>query len=63
MINKVDLAPYVRADIDVMERDAGAVRGERPFVLTNCFTGLGIDVVIDRIAPVIDRFATAPIVS
>ena len=63
VINKVDLAPYVRADIEVMKRDAGAVRGERPFVLTNCFTGLGIDVVIDRIAPVIDRFATAPIVS
>ena len=59
VINKVDLAPYVCADVAVMQRDAGAVRGERPFVLTNCFTGLGIDVVTDRIAPVIDRFATA----
>jgi urease accessory protein len=59
VINKVDLAPYVCADVEVMQRDAGAVRGERPFVLTNCFTGLGIDVVTDRIAPVIDRFATA----
>ena len=63
VINKVDLAPYVRADLEVMERDAGAVRGERPSVLTNCFTGSGIDVVVDRIAPVIDRFSAAPVAS
>jgi urease accessory protein len=36
-----------------MERDARAVRGERPFVLTNCFTGEGLTQVIERIAPVI----------
>src|SRR4029077_3496012 len=39
VINKIDLAPYVRARLDVMEHDARAVRGDRPFVLTNCFTG------------------------
>jgi urease accessory protein len=53
VINKIDLAPYVRASLDVMERDARAVRGERPFVLTNCFTGEGLTQVIERIAPVI----------
>jgi urease accessory protein len=53
VINKIDLAPYVRADLNVMERDARAVRGERPFVLTNCFTGEGLGEVIDRISPVI----------
>jgi urease accessory protein len=53
VINKIDLAPYVRASLDVMERDARAVRGERPFVLTNCFTGEGLFEVLHRIAPVI----------
>ncbi len=53
VINKVDLAPYVRADLFVMERDARAVRGERPFVFTNCFTGEGLDEVVQRIQPVI----------
>jgi urease accessory protein len=53
VINKVDLAPYVRADLEVMHRDAGAVRDGRPFVFTNCFTGYGVDQVNDRIARVI----------
>jgi urease accessory protein len=53
VINKIDLAPYVRASLGVMERDARAVRGERPFVLTNCFTGEGLTQVIERVAPVI----------
>jgi urease accessory protein len=60
VINKVDLAPYVRADLDVMQGDARAVRGERPFVLTNCFTGHGIHEVVHHIAPVIHRLAAAP---
>jgi urease accessory protein len=53
VINKIDLAPYVRASLGVMERDARAVRAERPFVLTNCFTGEGLTQVIERVAPVI----------
>lgn len=52
IINKIDLAVYVRANLDVMERDARAVRGERPFVLTNCLTGDGLAEVIDQISPV-----------
>ncbi len=59
VINKIDLAPYVRASLDVMERDARAVRGERPFVLTNCFTGHGLTEVIDRITPIIHRHRSA----
>jgi urease accessory protein len=53
VINKIDLAPHVRASLDVMERDARTVRHERPFVLTNCFTGEGLAGVIDRVTPVI----------
>jgi urease accessory protein len=49
VINKTDLAPYVRADLGVMERDARAARESRPFVFTNCFTGEGIDAVVDFI--------------
>jgi urease accessory protein len=53
VINKIDLAPHVRASLDVMKRDARAVRGGRPFVLTNCFTGDGLPDVIDQISRVI----------
>jgi len=35
VINKIDLAPYVGADLLVMERDAKRMRGERPFLFTN----------------------------
>ena len=59
VINKIDLAPHVRASLDVMERDAGAVRGERPFVLTNCFTGDGLDEVIHQISPVLHLYRPA----
>jgi urease accessory protein len=63
VINKIDLAPYVRASLDVMERDARAVRGERPFVLTNCVTGEGLAEVTNRIAHVIHRHRPAFTVS
>jgi urease accessory protein len=60
VINKIDLAPYVRASLEVMERDARAVRGERPFVLTNCFTGEGLQDVTDRIGQMISQRAATP---
>jgi urease accessory protein len=41
VINKVDLAPLVGADLGVMERDARRMRGERPFVMTNLRAGAG----------------------
>jgi urease accessory protein len=46
VINKVDLAPYVGADLAVMQRDARDVRGGRPQLLTNCRTGEGVDAVV-----------------
>ncbi len=49
VINKIDLAPYVGASIEVMARDARAQRGERPFVFTNLKTGEGLQAVISFI--------------
>jgi urease accessory protein len=46
VINKIDLAPLVGASLEVMERDARRMRGERPFVFTNLKTGQGLDEVI-----------------
>jgi urease accessory protein len=43
VINKIDLAPYVGASLDVMERDAKRMRGARPFVFSNLRTGQGVD--------------------
>ncbi|MCC5897494.1 MAG: urease accessory protein UreG [Phormidium sp. BM_Day4_Bin.17] len=43
VINKIDLAPYVGADLGVMERDAAKMRGERPFVFANLKTQQGLD--------------------
>lgn len=46
VINKIDLAPQVGADLAVMERDAKKMRGEKPFVFTNLKTGEGLEVVL-----------------
>ena len=46
VINKIDLAPYVGASLDVMARDAKLMRKERPFVFANMKTGEGVDAVI-----------------
>lgn len=47
VINKIDLAPYVGASLEVMDRDSKRMRGELPFVFTNLKTGEGLDRVID----------------
>ncbi|MER5498683.1 urease accessory protein UreG [Streptomyces sp. NPDC002561] len=47
VINKIDIAKYVRTDIDVMESDAHRVRENRPVVLTDCLTGVGVEDVVD----------------
>ena len=49
IINKIDLAPYVGASLDVMESDTKVVRGNRPYILTNCKTGQGIEELVDMI--------------
>ncbi|HWS01763.1 MAG TPA: urease accessory protein UreG [Gammaproteobacteria bacterium] len=49
IINKIDLAPHVGASLEVMDRDAKKMRGERPFVFTNMKTGEGLNSVIDFI--------------
>lgn len=46
VINKIDLAPFVGADLAVMERDALKMRGSRPFVFTNLKDGTGLNAVI-----------------
>jgi urease accessory protein len=46
VINKIDLAPMVGASLEVMERDARRMRGERPFVFTNLKSGQGLDAVV-----------------
>ena len=49
VINKIDLAPYVGADLSVMERDSKRMRGDRPFVFTNLRDGTGAGRVVDWI--------------
>lgn len=46
IINKIDLAPYVGASLEVMDRDARVKRGERPFVFTNLKEEVGLDTII-----------------
>jgi urease accessory protein len=43
VINKIDLAPYVGASLEVMDRDSKRMRGERPYVFTNLRAGQGVD--------------------
>lgn len=47
VINKKDLAPYVGADLDVMQRDATRMRAEKPFVFTDMKRGDGINQIVD----------------
>ncbi len=49
IINKTDLAPMVNASLEVMDRDAKKMRGERPFVFTNLMRGDGVETVINFI--------------
>jgi len=47
VINKIDLAPMVGASLEVMDRDARKMRGDRPFVFTSVREGRGVDAVVD----------------
>jgi urease accessory protein len=47
IINKIDLAPYVGADLSVMERDSKRMRGERPFIFSSLRHGDGVQKIVD----------------
>lgn len=49
VINKIDIAPYVGADLNIMERDAKVVRGNKPSIFVNSKTGQGISNVVSYI--------------
>jgi urease accessory protein len=49
VINKIDLAPYVGADLKIMARDSQVVRGSKPFGFVNAQTGEGVDAVVQHI--------------
>ena len=49
VINKIDLAPMVGASLDVMDRDAKKMRGERPFIFSNLKENIGLDDIINFI--------------
>ncbi|EIZ77871.1 urease accessory protein UreG [Novosphingobium sp. Rr 2-17] len=49
VINKIDLAPLVGASLEVMDRDAKKMRGERPFVFSNLRAGKGLEEIADFI--------------
>lgn len=47
VINKIDIAQYVRCDLEIMSSDADRVRSGKPVALTDCLSGTGIDEVLD----------------
>jgi urease accessory protein len=49
VINKIDIAPYVGADLSIMERDAKVIRGSKPYVFVNCKNGQGTEDVTEHI--------------
>ena len=54
VVNKTDLAPYVGADLDVMRRDLATVRGQQPWLFTNCRTGDGLEPVLAHVLEAMD---------
>ncbi len=49
IINKIDIAEYVHASLEVMDRDSKKMRGERPFIFTNLYDGVGVEEIISFI--------------
>lgn len=62
VINKIDLAEHVGANLAIMERDAKKIRGEKPYIFVNCQTGDGIERVAQNIIKSV-LFDKKPIVS
>ena len=61
VINKTDLAPYVGADLAVMERDALMVRDGKPVCFTNCKTGAGLELVTEQVLAAACRHIPSPL--
>jgi urease accessory protein len=59
VINKTDLAPHVGASLDVMARDARAMRGDGPFVFAQATNGVGLEAILDAILAAL-KSATTP---
>ncbi|RUS48763.1 urease accessory protein UreG [Cohnella sp. AR92] len=59
IINKIDLAPFVGASLQVMEQDSRRMRGEKPFVFTNLQGGDGLEEVVSWVEREAGRHATA----
>lgn len=55
VINKIDLAPHVGADLSVMDRDSKRMRGDLPFIFTNLLTGQGLDHVVEWVGGRLDH--------
>ena len=49
IINKIDLADMVGADLDIMDRDSRKMRGEKPFIFSNLKSGKGLEAIMDFI--------------
>ncbi|MGH9704066.1 MAG: urease accessory protein UreG, partial [Candidatus Acidiferrales bacterium] len=58
LINKIDLAPYVGASLDVMERDARKMRGTRPFLFTNLRDEVGVDAIVEWLEKFLEQPAS-----
>jgi urease accessory protein len=63
VINKIDLAPHVGADLQVMERDATRMRGSKPFLFTNMRAGTGVPAVIAWVCSQVDDYLAARLAS
>jgi len=49
VINKIDLAPHVGADLDIMENDAKKIRKNKPFLFVNCKNGNGVEKIAEQV--------------
>ena len=56
VINKIDLAPHVGADLSIMDRDSRRMRGDLPFIFTNLKTGQGLNQVVTWVEQLIPQY-------
>lgn len=61
IINKIDLAPFVGASLDVMDHDTRHMRGARPYIFTNLFGGHGLADVVDWVEHESGHYAEAAV--